>query len=82
MLLKFWAHNKTGSEAIYSDAVESIINVVAAALALFVVYYATKPADEDHPYGHGKVEYFSSAFEGGLISFASTNPFDTDTSKK
>jgi cation diffusion facilitator family transporter len=49
---------------------ESIVNVVAATLALFVIYYAAKPVDEDHPYGHGKVEYFSAAFEGGLISLA------------
>ena len=71
MLVKFWAYNMTHSEAIYSDALESIINVVTAALAIFVIYYAAKPVDQDHPYGHGKVEYFSSAFEGGLISFAS-----------
>ena len=70
MLGKFWAHNITGSQAIFSDAMESIVNVVAAGLALFVIYYASRPLDEDHPYGHGKVEYFSSAFEGGLITFA------------
>lgn len=70
MCLKFWAHNLTGSQAIYSDALESIVNVVAAALALFVIYYSAKPVDEDHPYGHGKVEYFSAAFEGGLITLA------------
>ncbi|MCB0407832.1 MAG: cation transporter [Bdellovibrionales bacterium] len=70
MLVKFWAHNMTNSQAILSDAMESIVNVVAAGLALFVVHYASKPLDKDHPYGHGKVEYFSSAFEGGLITFA------------
>lgn len=70
MMLKFWAYNMTRSEAIRSDALESIVNIVTASLAIFVVYYAAKPADEDHPYGHGKAEYFSSAFEGGLISFA------------
>lgn len=70
MLTKFWAHNLTNSQAIFSDAMESIVNVVAAGLALFVIYYASKPLDKDHPYGHGKVEYFSSAFEGGLITFA------------
>jgi cation diffusion facilitator family transporter len=70
MIIKFWAHNLTGSQAIYSDAMESIVNVVAATLALFVIYYAAKPVDEDHPYGHGKVEYFSAAFEGGLITLA------------
>lgn len=71
MILKFWAHNLTDSQAIFSDAVESIVNVVAAAVGIWVIWYSSKPADEDHPYGHGKIEYFSSAFEGGLITFAS-----------
>lgn len=70
MLVKFWAYNLTKSEAIRSDALESIVNIVTAALAILVVFIAAKPADQDHPYGHGKVEYFSAAFEGGLISFA------------
>lgn len=70
MFAKFWAFNLTGSEAVRSDALESIINVITASLAIFVIYYAAKPVDTDHPYGHGKVEYFSAAFEGGLISFA------------
>lgn len=65
------AFKKTGSEAIYSDALETIVNVVAAGILIFVIYYAAKPADEDHPYGHGKIELFSVFFEGGLISFAS-----------
>jgi cation diffusion facilitator family transporter len=49
---------------------ESIVNVVAALILIAVVIYANMPADKDHPYGHGKIEYFSAAFEGGLISFA------------
>ena len=69
--LKFWAFNITRSQAIYSDALESIVNVVTAIVGLVVVYYASIPADEDHPYGHGKIEYFSAVFEGGLITFAS-----------
>lgn len=68
--IKFWAYDLTNSKAIFSDAMESIVNVIAAALALAVVQYAAKPKDEDHPYGHGKAEYFSAAFEGGLITFA------------
>lgn len=68
--LKFWAYVLTDSTAVLSDAVESIVNVLAAALALVMVSTAESPADEDHPYGHGKLEYFSSAFEGGLITFA------------
>ncbi len=71
MVIKFWAHNMTESQAIYSDAVESIVNVLAAMVALWVIWYSAKPADEDHPYGHGKIEFFSAAFEGGLIAFAS-----------
>lgn len=67
LLAKFWAFSKTGSQAIFSDALESIVNVVAAVIALSVVRYAIRPADRDHPYGHGKVEFFSAAFEGGLI---------------
>lgn len=67
---KFWAQNMTNSQGVYSDALESIVNVLTAVLGLFVVYYSSRPVDTDHPYGHGKVEYFSSAFEGGLIFFA------------
>lgn len=70
LALKFWAYDLTGSKGVYSDALEGIVNVVASISALIVVYYAAKPADQDHPYGHGKLEYFSAAFEGGLISFA------------
>jgi len=64
---KFWAYWRTGSQAIFGDALESIVNVVAALVALSVLKYAGRPADRDHPYGHGKVEFFSAAFEGGLI---------------
>jgi cation diffusion facilitator family transporter len=64
---KFWAYALTGSQAVFSDALESIVNVVAAAFALGVLAYAGRPADRDHPFGHGKVEFFSAAFEGGLI---------------
>jgi cation diffusion facilitator family transporter len=70
LVAKFWAFNLTKSQAIYSDALESIVNVVTALVGIIVVYYSSRPADEDHPYGHGKAEYFSSAFEGGLIFFA------------
>ena len=53
-----------------SDAYESVVNVVAAVFALGAVVFAGKPADKEHPYGHGKIEHFSAAFEGGLISLA------------
>lgn len=65
--IKVWAFVLTGSQAIFSDALESIVNVVAAAFAFGTLAYAGRPADRDHPFGHGKVEFFSAAFEGGLI---------------
>lgn len=67
---KYAAYRMTGSAAVLSDALESIVNVVAAAFALGSLVFAGKPADRDHPYGHGKMEYFSAVFEGGLIAFA------------
>lgn len=68
--VKYVAYVHTGSAAILSDALESIINVVAAVFAVGSLRFATRPADRGHPYGHGKIEYFSAAFEGGLIAFA------------
>src|SRR5437870_713103 len=68
LVAKFWAFRLTNSQAVFSDAMESIVNVVAAGLAVWVVRYARQPADADHPYGHGKAEFFSAAFEGGLIA--------------
>ncbi|KYG69268.1 cation transporter [Bdellovibrio bacteriovorus] len=68
--LKMGAYRITGSTAVLSDALESIVNVVASLVALYVVRFAAQPADHEHPYGHGKAESFSSAFEGGLIFFA------------
>lgn len=68
--LKFYAANISNSSALRSDALEGTANVLAALLATFSIFYAEIPADSDHPYGHGKIEYFSAAFEGGLISLA------------
>ena len=68
--LKYLAYVLSGSVALKSDAIESIVNVVAALFALGAVVFADKPADREHPYGHGKIEHFSAAFEGGLISLA------------
>lgn len=70
LVSKFYAYEITKSQAILSDALESIVNVVGAFIALITIHIASKPADKDHPYGHGKAEYFSVAFEGGFISFA------------
>jgi cation diffusion facilitator family transporter len=67
---KYFAYQLTGSTAILSDAMESIVNVVAALFTLAGLFVARWPADRNHPYGHGKVEFLSAAFEGGLITFA------------
>jgi cation diffusion facilitator family transporter len=67
---KYTAYQLTGSTAILSDALESIVNVVAAVFALGGLVFAGRPADRNHPYGHGKIEFFSAGFEGGLIAFA------------
>ncbi|HEX2486677.1 MAG TPA: cation diffusion facilitator family transporter [Myxococcota bacterium] len=67
---KFAAAFLTNSTALLSDALESIVNVVASALVLYAVYVASRPADRDHPYGHGKVEFFSAGVEGALIAVA------------
>ncbi len=68
--LKYLSFLISGSVALKSDAIESIVNVVAAIFALGAIIFAGKPADKDHPYGHGKIEHFSAAFEGGLITLA------------
>jgi cation diffusion facilitator family transporter len=68
--VKYAAYLWTGSAAVLSDALESIINVIAALFALGSIVFAGRPADRGHPYGHGKIEYFSAVFEGGLIAFA------------
>lgn len=70
LALKYAAYFQTGSTAVLSDAMESIVNVLAAGVALMVMRAVAAPADEEHPYGHGKLEYFSATFEGGLITFA------------
>lgn len=70
LAVKFEAWRRTGSAAILSDALESIVNVVAAVFGLGSLVFAGRPADKSHPYGHGKIEFFSAAFEGGLIVLA------------
>lgn len=67
---KTLAFYKTHSQAVLSDALESIVNVIASLVALWSIHNSTEPADDEHPYGHGKLEYFSAAFEGGLVCFA------------
>ena len=66
-IAKIFAYYLTSSLAILSDALESIVNVLAGVIGLYSLYVAAKPSDEDHPYGHGKAEFVSAAAEGGLI---------------
>ena len=77
MLSKFCAFWLTESSAILSDALESIINVVASAFALWSVILSARPPDANHPYGHEKIEYFSVGFEGALIICAAFGIFWT-----
>lgn len=70
LLLKGIAWRLTGSVALLSDALESIVNVVASFAMLFAVRIARLPADRNHPYGHGKAEYLSAVLEGVLIAVA------------
>lgn len=68
--IKFAAFALTGSAAVLSDALESLINVVAAGFAVFSVRLARRGSDPDHPYGHHKIEFVAAALEGGLIVLA------------
>jgi cation diffusion facilitator family transporter len=70
MGLKFVAYLLTGSVGLLSDAIESIVNLVAALAALIAVAFAARPPDANHPYGHEKAEYLSSGLEGGMILLA------------
>jgi len=67
---KFVAFFLTGSKAVLSDAIESIINVVTGFFLVISIRVSTRPVDANHPYGHGKIEAFSAGFEGGLIILA------------
>ena len=70
LALKTVAYLVTGSVGLLSDALESIVNVAAAVMALAMLTIAARPADEDHAFGHTKAEYFSSGVEGALILIA------------
>ncbi|KAB2647608.1 MAG: cation transporter [Verrucomicrobia bacterium] len=71
--LKTVAYHVTGSVGLLSDAVESLVNLLGGFMALAMLTVAARPADEDHAYGHGKAEYFSSGLEGGLILVAAVS---------
>src|SRR6266446_8558780 len=70
LALKYTAYVLTGSVALLSDAIESIVNVATAVVALLAVRWSGMPADAGHPYGHHKAEYFSAVVEGVLIVIA------------
>jgi cation diffusion facilitator family transporter len=70
LAMKYAAYHVTGSVALYSDALESIVNVVAALAAWWAIRVSHKPADQNHPFGHHKAEYFSAVLEGVLIVVA------------
>jgi cation diffusion facilitator family transporter len=74
--LKSLAWRLTGSVALYSDALESIVNVAASAVALAALRFAARPADANHPYGHDKAEFFSAVIEGVMIVIAALSIFD------
>ena len=75
MAVKFYVYRLTGSSAVLSDALESIINVVASSFAIVSIVMSAMPPDESHPYGHGKIEFFSAGFEGALIVLAALGIF-------
>lgn len=70
MIAKFGAYLLTSSNFVLTDATESIVNVLASSFAFYSIYLASLPRDENHPYGHGKVEFFSAFIEGALINIA------------
>ncbi|MFC0408714.1 cation diffusion facilitator family transporter [Roseomonas elaeocarpi] len=72
LMLKGIAWWITGSTAFFAEMLETVVNVAAASAALMAVRYSAMPADENHPYGHAKVEYFSAVLEGALIVVAAT----------
>src|SRR4051794_14534375 len=78
--LKLFAWWLTGSVGLLSDALESLVNLAAAIFALLALWVAARPPDDEHAFGHTKVEYFSSGIEGALILLASVgiawNAFD------
>jgi cation diffusion facilitator family transporter len=68
--LKYLAYRVTGSVALYSDALESIVNLITALVALYAIHVSAQPADRRHQFGHHKAEYFSAVIEGVLIVVA------------
>jgi cation diffusion facilitator family transporter len=71
LLVKVTAYYLTRSVAVFTDAMEGIVNIVAGFVGLYSLHLSAKPRDEDHPYGHGKIEFVSAALEGAMILAAS-----------
>ena len=67
LAVKLLGYLQSHSGAVLADALESIVNILASIFSLYVMKAVAVPADEEHPYGHGKLEYVGAAFEGGLI---------------
>jgi cation diffusion facilitator family transporter len=70
VITKFIAYFLTQSDAVFSDALENIVNVATAGFAIYSIHLAHQPADREHPYGHGKIEFFSAGLEGSMIVLA------------
>jgi cation diffusion facilitator family transporter len=70
LAVRFAAYYLTKSAAIFSDALEGVVNVLTSAFAVYSIRVAHRPADQDHPYGHGKIEFIAAGFEGGMILLA------------
>ena len=75
LVLKMTAYIQTGSSIIISDALESVVHVGATLFMFWCLRYSLRPPDLDHPYGHGKIEYFSVGFEGGMVALAALAVF-------
>ena len=69
-IVKFLVYFNTGSNSVLSDALESIVNILAGSFTLYSLYLSSLPADQRHPYGHGKIEFIAAGFEGGLLFLA------------
>lgn len=67
---KWYAYLRTGSAAIFSDAAESVVHIIAVGFAAYSMWLSFKPADESHPYGHDRITFFSAGFEGSMIILA------------
>jgi cation diffusion facilitator family transporter len=70
LVIKFAAYFLTGSQAIFSDALENVTNIMTAGFAVYSIRLAHRPADMEHPYGHGKIEFFSAGLEGSMVLLA------------